>query len=77
MTAFNKYVFSALIVAAKKDRSLNQFALQTKIDAGYLSRLINCKRKNPPTPNVIRKIAEKSNGRVTYAELMIAAGYSG
>ena len=41
----------------------------------YLSRAINEKLDNPPTPKILSKIAKASNGITTYEELMNICGY--
>lgn len=55
--------------------SLNEFAKQIEISSAYISKLINLKYKNPPSPNVLKKIADGSKGITTYNELMQICGY--
>lgn len=55
--------------------SLNEYAKITDVDVGYLSRIINKKKNNPPSPKILQKIALHSNGKTTYYELMEICGY--
>lgn len=64
-----------LIRKAKGDRSINQFSMDCRIDSGHLSRILNAKFKNPPSPDWLNKIADNSYNNVTHEELMDAAGY--
>ena len=64
-----------LIKLAQGNRSLNQFALHCNVDSGHLSRIINLKFKNPPSPDFIKKIASKAQNNINYEDLMKAAGY--
>lgn len=75
LSDFNKKQFSLLLNKAKGDRTLNQFSLISGVDAGYISRFITLKRDNPPSPEVLQKIAKVAHNDVSYADLMMAAGY--
>ena len=55
--------------------SLNEFAKQIEISSAYISKLINLKYKNLPSPKILQKIAEGSKGLTTYNELMQICGY--
>lgn len=46
-----------------------------KFDRTYISKYINLKLDNPPTPEILRKIANSSKGLTTYTELMLICGY--
>lgn len=58
-----------------KYNSLNEFARKSDISSAYISKLINLKYRNPPTPRILEKIANASKGVTTYAELMQICGY--
>lgn len=47
----------------------------TGVDRGYLSRHMNNKLDNPPTPRILRRLANGSKGITTYKELMQVCGY--
>lgn len=64
-----------LLNKSKGNRSLNKFAEDCGIDAGHLSRIMRGIMINPPTPDTLKKIADKAHNKVTYEELMIAAGH--
>lgn len=72
---FKKVEFSNKLKECQGTLSLNEFAKLARVDAGYLSRIINGKKDNPPNPDILRKIANASNGITTYKELMILCGY--
>src|SRR5690606_29210491 len=72
---FDRKLFSELLQRAKGSRSLNDFAKQSNVNSGYLSRLIRGERPNPPSADVIKRIASAARGGVTLEDLMSAAGY--
>ena len=55
--------------------SIQDFANHVEMDRGYLSRNINMKLENPPTPKILKRIADNSKGITTYEELMSVCGY--
>jgi SOS-response transcriptional repressor LexA len=73
--AFDKKKFSLLLAKAKGDRSINGYGNMAKVDPGYISRLLREKVETPPSPGVIRKLAEHALPGVNYEELMTAAGH--
>lgn len=73
--AFDKNKFSLLLAKAKGDRSINGYGNLAKVDPGYISRLLREKVETPPSPGVIRKLAEHALPGVCYEELMTAAGH--
>jgi SOS-response transcriptional repressor LexA len=75
MAVFNKLQFSELLLKAKGDRSLYQYALDANLDRGYLSRIVNMKRDLPPSAEIIKRLATAAENNIKYADLMIAAGY--
>ena len=72
---FNKELFASLLMKAKDDRTLNEFARDTKISPAHISRLIRSMLATPPSPALLEKIAQNSRNKVTYDELLVAAGY--
>jgi hypothetical protein len=75
MSEFNKVVFGELIEKAKGDRSINNYALHSGVDASHISRFIRGLVKNPPNPNTIKKLSDHAQNDVTYEKLMEAAGH--
>ena len=55
--------------------SQRDFAKKSGINRTYLSQYMNIKLDEPPKPNILKKIADNSNGIVSYYELMIVCGY--
>ncbi|NSW92863.1 MAG: hypothetical protein HPY74_19855 [Firmicutes bacterium] len=75
MDKFDKKKFAELLEKAKGDRSINQYALHSGISAAHISRLLREMIDTPPNPDTIRKLTEKAYNRITYHELMVAAGH--
>ena len=65
-----------IIKEAQGTYSLNEFSRISEVDSAYLSRILNKKRTNPPSPRILEKIANASHGTTTYEELMQICGYS-
>lgn len=73
---FDKEKFSKILINIKDSYgSINQMAEQTGVTSAYISKLIRLKYDNAPSPNILKKIADNSNGVTTYAELMNICGY--
>ena len=73
---FNKNKF-ALILKNINDtyNSQREFSKKSDINRTYLSQYMNMKLDDPPKPKTLKKLAENSNGIVTYNELMQVCGY--
>lgn len=73
---FDKENFSKILTKIKDSHgSINRMAEKTDITAAYISKLIRLMYDNAPSPDVLKKIADNSNGIVSYYELMIVCGY--
>lgn len=72
---FNKQKFAGLLKKAMGDRSGNEFALHTGVSATHISNLLRCLNDTAPNPAIIKKLATKAYGGVTYEDLMAAAGH--
>lgn len=55
--------------------SISEFAEKSEVNRTYLSKYINQKLDNPPTPKILIKIANASKGITTYEELMTVCGH--
>ena len=55
--------------------STSEFAEKSDVNRTYLSKYINMKLNNPPTPKILEKIAKSSHSIVNYSELMKICGY--
>ncbi|MFI8688524.1 hypothetical protein [Rossellomorea sp. NPDC077527] len=75
MPEFDGKIFGELLKEAKGDRSINNYALHSGVDASHISRFIRGLVKNPPSPNTIKKLSEHAHNDVTYEKLMEAAGH--
>lgn len=68
----NSFELTKLLKLAQGTRTLNAFARQSDVSAGNLSRVMNGQQ---PTPELLKKLANKAHNGVTYESLMEAAGY--
>ncbi len=73
---FDKNKF-ALILKSINDtyNSQRDFSQKSEINRTYLSQYMNMKLDEPPTPKLLEKLAEASNGVTNYDELMTVCGY--
>ena len=55
--------------------SINKMAKKTGVTASYICKLIKLKYKEAPSPKILRRIANNSDGLFTYLELMYICGY--
>lgn len=75
---FFKETFSKVLSDINSTYStMTDFANVAKLDRSYISKYINQKLKNPPTPKQLEKIANASNNIITYEQLMRICGYFG
>lgn len=72
---FNKDELSKLILTAKGDRSINQFARDAGVDSGHLSRVINKKIKAAPKAPYLKQLAIAAHNNITYESLLDASGH--
>lgn len=62
-----------LIKKAQGDRTQNAFAMNCGINSASITRILT--GENTPKPDILKKIASHAHNNVTYAQLMIAAGF--
>lgn len=57
--------------------SLNEFAKKADVNAGYISKILNKRTINPPTPNILEKLSNTSilHKDEYYSKMMSACGY--
>lgn len=73
---FDKNKFAQILKNINETyNSQRDFAKKSGINRTYLSQYMNIKLDEPPKPNILKKIADNSNGIVSYYELMIICGY--
>jgi SOS-response transcriptional repressor LexA len=72
---FDKTKFAELLRKATGSRSINQYWLRSEVSATYISKLQRGLVDKPPSPEIIRKLADHAENGVTYEELMQAAGH--
>lgn len=73
---FKKEIFSNILSKIKETyKSIADFADNASLDRSYLSKYINLKLDNPPSPEILKKIASASHGITSYYELMEICDY--
>ncbi|MGM0369199.1 MAG: LexA family protein [Bacillota bacterium] len=72
---FNKLKFKNLVQKSIGTRSKTQYANESGVNRTYISKIINQKLDNPPSPAILRKLANNSQGRINYKQLMEVTGY--
>jgi hypothetical protein len=63
---FNKELFADLLIKAKGNRSINQYANDIKVSPAHISRLIRKMLNSPPSPETIKKFAQSAYNGITY-----------
>lgn len=72
---FDKKEFSKLLKKAIGNRTTTEYADESGVNRTYISKLLNKKLNNPPSPEILKRLAEVAHNGVTYEDFMIAAGY--
>lgn len=72
---FDKKEFSKLLKKAIGNRTTTEYANESGVNRTYISKLLNKKLDNPPSPEILKRLAEVAHNGVTYEDFMIAAGY--
>ncbi len=70
---YEKYL--NLLKKAQGDRQQKIFAANAGVSIAYMNKALSGKYTKPFMPNILRKIASASEGRVSYKDLLTAAGY--
>ena len=73
---YNKEEFAALVLRAVGNTKKKEFASLIEVTPEYFSRILNSKLANPPSIQKIQLIANHASNGVTYAQLLMAAGYA-
>ena len=73
---YNKEEFAALVLRAVGNTKKKEFASLIDVTPEYFSRILNSKLANPPSIQKIQLIANHASNGVTYAQLLMAAGYA-
>lgn len=73
MENVNLEKLSHLIKRAQGDRSQNTYALHCDLSSAFFTKVLNGERR--PSPDALRKMADRAQNGVTYQELMEACGY--
>lgn len=75
---YNQDILIAIITELKNNYpSLNEFAKVAGVNAGYLSKILNKRTLNAPTPNILEKLSNTSilHKDEYYSRMMNACGY--
>lgn len=73
---FDKQKFSDILNKIVKEYdSITEFTALAGVGRSYISKFIHLKMSTPPSPKVLRKIADASKDITTYNELMYLCGH--
>lgn len=72
---FNKNNFKEILIKALGDRTKTQYADESGVNRTYISKYLNEKLDNPPTPDILKRLSQYAHNGVTYEDFMIAAGH--
>ena len=73
---FNKNKFAEILKDIRDSYgSINKMAIKTGVTTSYISKLIRSLYSNPPSPEILKKLADNSNNIVDYNTLMRICGY--
>lgn len=67
--------YYSLLKKAQGDRQQKTFAQDAGVSIAYMNKALSGKYTKPFMPSILRKIAAASEGRVSFKELLTAAGY--
>lgn len=73
---FDKSKFAQILKNINETyNSQRDFAKKSEINRTYLSQYMNMKLDEPPKPKTLQKLADASNGIISYEDLMMICGY--
>ena len=72
---FDKLRFKKILEDALGGRKITEYADESGVNRTYLSKYLNLRLDSPPGPEIIKRLAEKAHNKVTYEDLMSAAGF--
>lgn len=75
---YNQDILINIITELKSNYpSLNEFAKKADVNAGYISKILNKRTTNPPTPSILEKLSNTSilHKDEYYSKMMSACGY--
>ncbi|MCR4656182.1 MAG: helix-turn-helix domain-containing protein [Lachnospiraceae bacterium] len=72
---FDPQRFVKLLLEAKGRRTQAEYASQSGISTAHLNKIMNGSFVKPPTPATIKKLSLCADDRVSYEDLLRAAGY--
>lgn len=71
---FDKCGFKDLLIKARGNRNNKEYADNSGVSRAYISGYINEKIEQPPSPSILRRLADVAYNGVTYADFMHYAG---
>jgi len=73
---YNKKKFIEILEKIKKTySSLNEMARKSGATSSYLSKIMSFKYEEPPSPKILKGIAENSHDIISYMDLLYICGY--
>lgn len=65
MAVFDKALLAKILFKARGERNSEEYARDSGVSRSYISMLLNGKRDDPPTPDILKKLAAQK-----FSELM-------
>lgn len=72
---FEKEKFKEALLGARGNRTNELYSKESGVSRTYISAYLNLRRDEPPTPEIIKRLANVACNNITYEDLMIAAGF--
>ena len=72
---FDKEKFSEVLLKARGNRTNEEYARASGVSRSYISAYINSRREDPPSPEILKKLADKAFNEVSYSDFMQASGF--
>lgn len=73
--AFNRELFCNILKKACGHKSLTEYTVESGVNRTYISKYMNQRLSAPPSPDVLRRLANAAHNEVKYSDFMLAAGY--
>lgn len=72
---FDKKRLASMLNTAKGTRTNQEYSDSSGVSRAYISMILNMKREDPPSPDILKKLAAAAHNDISYVNLMAAAGY--
>jgi len=72
---FDKEQFQQILIKAIGDRTATEYSEISGVNRTYISKYLNKRLDNPPSPDIIARLSKYAQNEITYFDFMEAAGY--